>query len=247
MPLEPQALPIHPPAPRAAHRGLCTRLALGACAAWLAGCAATAPTLQTAAPAPAAHATEAAPEPATAPPEPSGALGTLSAASDEPATPPKDLLRDTLAYADRTLGANTTELAREAARLSEADEGKPSRALRLALVLAQTRQPVDTARALGLVQRTLANPAAKDLHPLARLLESRLTQQRRLEDQIDRQAQQLRDAQRRNEQLSERLEAVRAIERSLTTRPPTPANPPATGVTPSGTNGNGNGNGAAKP
>eukprot|EP01034_Spumella_vulgaris_P046204 gene46204-57617_t len=103
------------------------------------------------------------PEPATALPEP------LAAESDEPTTAPKDLLRDTLAYADRTLGASTTDLAREMARLSDLDESKPSRALRLALVLAQTRQPVDTARALGLVQRTLTNPAAQHLHALKQL------------------------------------------------------------------------------
>lgn len=181
------------------------------------------------------HAAEAVAESATAAPEP------LAAESDEPTTPPKDLLRDTLAYADRTLGASSTELARETARLSDLDESKPSRALRLALVLAQTRQPADTARALGLVQRTLTNPAAQDLHPLARLLEARLTQQRRLEEQLERQAQQLRDAQRRNDQLSERLEAVRAIERSLTTRPApaAPAAPPP-GAASGGAGNNGN-------
>ena len=214
------------------------RAALCVCAAWLAGCA-TAPIppnvalVTTAAPA-----IQPTPEPAVAPP------GPLAAESDEPTTPPKDLLRDTLAYADRTLSASSTELARETARLSDLDENKPSRAMRLALVLAQTRQPADTARALGLVQRTLTNPAAQDLHPLARLLEARLTQQRRLEEQLERQAQQLRDAQRRNDQLSERLEAVRAIERSLTTRP-APAAPvtPPPGAAASGAGNNGN----AKP
>ncbi|PJI96242.1 hypothetical protein CLU85_0983 [Acidovorax sp. 69] len=232
---EPHALPTDRPAHWAARWGL---TASCLCAAWLAGCA-TAPTPPNAAPVTAAHAVEAA-EPATAQPEP------LATESDEPTTAAKDLLRDTLAYADRTLGASTTDLARETARLSDLDESKPSRALRLALVLAQTRQPADTARALGLVQRTLANPAAQDLHPLARLLEARLTQQRRLEDQLDRQAQQLREAQRRNDQLSERLEAVRAIERSLTTRPATaPATSPP-GAAASGV-GSSNGNGNAKP
>ena len=223
---EPQALPTLRPAHWAARWGLAASCL---CAAWLTGCA-TAPTPPDVAPvATAAPAVEPTPEPAAAPP------GPLAAESDEPSTPPKDLLRDTLAYADRTLDASSTELAREAARLSDLDENKPSRAMRLALVLAQTRQPVDTARALGLVQRTLANPAAQDLHPLARLLEARLTQQRRLEDQLERQGQQLREAQRRNDQLSERLEAVRAIERSLTTRP-TPAAPatPSPGAAASG-------------
>ena len=224
---EPHALPTRRPARRGIPWYL--RAALCVCAAWLAGCA-TAPIppnvalVTTAAPA-----IQPTPEPAVAPP------GPLAAESDEPTTPPKDLLRDTLAYADRTLSASSTELARETARLSDLDENKPSRAMRLALVLAQTRQPADTARALGLVQRTLTNPAAQDLHPLARLLEARLTQQRRLEEQLERQTQQLRDAQRRNDQLSERLEAVRAIERSLTTRP-TPAAPatPSPGAAASG-------------
>ena len=230
---EPHALPTRRPARRGIPWYL--RAALCVCAAWLAGCA-TAPIppnvalVTTAAPA-----IQPTPEPAVAPP------GPLAAESDEPTTPPKDLLRDTLAYADRTLSASSTELARETARLSDLDENKPSRAMRLALVLAQTRQPADTARALGLVQRTLTNPAAQDLHPLARLLEARLTQQRRLEEQLERQAQQLRDAQRRNDQLSERLEAVRAIERSLTTRPApaAPATPPpGAAASDAGNNGN---------
>ena len=233
---EPHALPTRRPARRGIPWYL--RAALCVCAAWLAGCA-TAPIppnvalVTTAAPA-----IQPTPEPAVAPP------GPLAAESDEPTTPPKDLLRDTLAYADRTLSASSTELARETARLSDLDENKPSRAMRLALVLAQTRQPADTARALGLVQRTLTNTTAKNLPPLARLLEARLTQQRRLEEQLERQAQQLRDAQRRNDQLSERLEAVRAIERSLTTRP-APAAPvtPPPGAAASGAGNNGN----AKP
>jgi hypothetical protein len=132
-----------------------------------------------------------------------------------------------LAQTDRTLRMTSADLTKEIARLTEREESAIENPLLLAVALAQTRQPVDTARALGLVQRVLGNnaPAAQALHPLARLMESRLLQQRRLEDQLDRQSQQLRDAQRRNEQLNERLEAVRAIERSLTTRPtPAPAN-----------------------
>lgn len=134
-----------------------------------------------------------------------------------------------LAQTDRVLKLPPAELAKEIARLGEAEDATPETPLLLATALAQTRQAVDTARALGLVQRVLGNtsPAAQPLHPLARLLEARLLQQRRLEDQLDRQAQQLRDTQRRNDQLSERLEAVRAIERSLSTRPAPAASPSA--------------------
>ncbi len=139
---ESQALLTDRPAHWAARWGLAASCL---CAAWLAGCA-TAPTPPDVAPAIAAPAAQETPESAPAAPEP------LAVESDEPTTPTKDLLRDTLAYADRTLGASTTDLAREMARLSDLDESKPSRALRLALVLAQTRQPVDTARALGLLK-----------------------------------------------------------------------------------------------
>ncbi len=130
-----------------------------------------------------------------------------------------------LAYADRVQRMAAADLAREVTRLSDAEDTLVASPLNLALALAQTRQPVDTARALALVQRLLGqnDAAAQALHPLARLLESRLLQQRRLEEQLERQAQQLRDAQRRTDQLNERLEAVRAIERSMTARPPAPA------------------------
>lgn len=143
-----------------------------------------------------------------------------------------------LTQTDRVLKLTPAELAREIARLSESEDASPDTPLLLATALAQTRQAVDTARALGLVQRVLGNTstAAQPLHPLARLLEARLLQQRRLEDQLDRQAQQLRDSQRRNDQLSERLEAVRAIERSLSTRP-APAPSPSAPAAPAASNG----------
>lgn len=141
-------------------------------------------------------------------------------AAPEP-QPVADPVRQVLAQTDGILRLAPSDLPKEIARLGESEEAAVETPLLLATALAQTRQAVDTARALGLVQRLLANnaPAAQPLHPLARLMEARLLQQRRLEDQMERQAQQLRDAQRRNDQLNERLEAVRAIERSLTTRP----------------------------
>jgi len=131
-----------------------------------------------------------------------------------------------LAYADRVRLLGPAELAAEIGSLGDGGEA-PHLQLQLALALVQTHQPVDTARALGLAQRVAAStqPQAAALQPLARLLAARLLEQRRLEDQSDRQNQQIRDAQRRIEQLSERLEAMRAIERSLTPRSPRPAAP----------------------
>lgn len=146
--------------------------------------------------------------------------------------PLPDPVRGVLEQTDRIVGLSAPDLSKEIARLSAVEEAKPENPLLLAIALSHTRQAVDTARALGLVQRVLdknVSEEARALHPLARLVEARLLQQRRLEDQVEKQSQQLRDAQRRNDQLNERLEAVRAIERSLTTRPASTSSAPAPG------------------
>ncbi|RKR68262.1 hypothetical protein C8C94_2769 [Acidovorax sp. 94] len=213
----PSCLPVHPTNMRALDFPVWVMLL--AAAITLAGCNATAPQA-VAAPVPPMTAPTPTPV-ATESPSPNPAAAT-SAPSD--AAP----VLQVLAQTDRTLRMAPAELAKEIARLGEAEDASVETPLLLATALAQTRQPVDTARALGLVQRVMSNTtaAAQALHPLARLMESRLLQQRRLEDQLERQGQQLREAQRRNDQLNERLEAVRAIERSLTTRPaPLPGAP----------------------
>ena len=50
-------------------------------------------------------------------------------------------------------------------------------------------------------------------------------EQKRVEDQLERQNQQLRDSQRRIDQLNDRIEALRAIERSFARPNPAPAAP----------------------
>jgi len=135
-----------------------------------------------------------------------------------------------LAYADKVRPLNGNELGGEIARLGDPGD-QPLAQVQLALVLAQTRSAPDLARALGLLQRVIANPSseAQSLHPLARLLAVRYQEQRRIEDERDRVAQQLRDSQRRIEQLNDRIEALRAIERSFA-RPNSP--PPAAPAAP---------------
>jgi len=115
-----------------------------------------------------------------------------------------------------------TELNQEVARLG--NPYVPASQLQLALVLAQLRQTPELIRAQELLTRLLANPdaEAQALHPLARLLASRYGEQRRLEDLVEKQNQQTRDVQRRLDQTNERLEALKAIERSMTSRPPPP-------------------------
>lgn len=134
-----------------------------------------------------------------------------------------------LAYADKVRPLGGADLSAEIARVTEQGE-TPAAQMQLAILLAQTRVPADLARALGLLQRVIANPApeAQPLHPLARALAARYVEQRRVEDDRDKQVQQLRDSQRRIDQLNDRIEALRAIERSFA-RPNTPAT-----VTPNG-------------
>lgn len=208
-------------------RGAFLPAAVLALAAVLAGCGTDAG-LQMPAPAPVVATP--APAPTPAPPvaddkEPEDAAPAASADTPAAAAPRPSLVKHLLVYSDQVAALAPPALAAEIARLTPRQEESAQQQLELALALGQTRLPADTARALGLVQRALAQ---KDNAPLvqsfARLLENRYLQQRRLEDQIDRQNNQVRDAQRRNDQLNERLEAMRAIERSLNARPGGPAN-----------------------
>lgn len=130
--------------------------------------------------------------------------------------------------ADRLRTLSVPDLAQEIARLGGTADTTPQRQVLLALALAQTRVPSDLQRAQGVLARVLnnSNEDARVLHPLARLLAAQYNEQRRVDESADRQAQQLRDAQRRIDQLNDRLEAMRAVERSLSARPSGAASAP---------------------
>jgi hypothetical protein len=156
-------------------------------------------------------------------------------ASVPAALPSADAALLLLAYADRMRALSTPELVQEIVRLG--NPSAPSEQLQLALALSQVRQTPELARAQELLNRitSSAAPDAQPLQPLARLLAARYGEQRRVEDQLEKQAQQLRDTQRRLDQTRERLEALKAIERSLTSRLPAPvasATSAATAATP---------------
>jgi hypothetical protein len=134
-----------------------------------------------------------------------------------PAPPPgANALEAAIAYAERVRALAPPDLAQEVQRLGDTPYS-PLRATQLALALGQSRTAANTARAQALLQRVQADATgeAAGLQPFARLLATQLAEQRRADEQAERQTQQLRDAQRRIDQLNERLEAVRAIERSL--------------------------------
>ena len=142
-----------------------------------------------------------------------------------PALDPSAAVLRLLAYADRVRSLTPAELGPELSRLSDARS--PGEHMQQALALAQLRQTPDLIRAQDLLTRVLANasPEAMAYHPLARLLATRFGEQRRFEDLLDKQVQQTREIQRRLDQTAERLEALKAIERSLGARVPAMAAP----------------------
>jgi len=160
------------------------------------------------------------PPPAPLPPAPPPAEPAPPPPPPPPAATTADLAtRQVLAAHERLRTLPAAELAREQARLGDGS-ASPQAAVELALLLVQNQAPADTVRALTLLDGVLKSPTADAWHPVARLLHARLQAQRRLEDALERQHQQARDTQRRIEQLNEKLEALKAIERSLATRPP---------------------------
>lgn len=193
-------------------------------AALLAACTGTPPLASRppAAPAPAPAASSAGANGASA-----AAAAALTAPASAAPTPERDAIVRVLAYFDRVRSQSATELSQEVARLG--NPYVPANQLQLALALGQLRQTPELVRAQELLTRLLANTdaEAQALHPLARLLAARFGEQRRLEDLLDKQTQQTRDVQRRLDQTNERLEALKAIERSLTSRPPAPVAPGA--------------------
>ena len=137
--------------------------------------------------------------------------------------PPADTVTAMLGYADRVQLMSPAELGKEITRLG--DSITPADQVKLSLALSQLHQLPELVRAQELLGRVLANASesAHPLHPLSRLLSSRYGEQRRLSDLLDQQTQQTREVQRKLDQTNERLEALKAIERSLTSRLP-PAN-----------------------
>ena len=149
----------------------------------------------------------------------------------EPARDAQDLAaRHLLATTDRLSALNTADLTAEASRPLEG--ATIEQQMDQALAMSMTHNPGDLARAQGVIDQVLHNntPQADPWRSLARLLAYRLNEQKRAEDTAERSAQQLRDAQRDNQRklddANAKLEALKAIERSLNTRQTPPASAP---------------------
>jgi hypothetical protein len=98
-----------------------------------------------------------------------------------------------------------------------------------AIALGLTHTPGDLQKAQALVDQVIHNtaPQADAWRPPARLLAAMYADQRRAEELAEKNAQALRDAQRESQrkldQVNEKLEQLKAIERSLNTPRPGPA------------------------
>jgi peptidoglycan hydrolase CwlO-like protein len=94
--------------------------------------------------------------------------------------------------------------------------------VRRAMLLAALHGPGDLGRAQGLLDGLIQSAVADDQQykPLAQFLSNTYADLRRQDDAADKLNLQIRDAQRRNDQLNEKLEALKNIERSLSLRPP---------------------------
>ena len=97
----------------------------------------------------------------------------------------------------------------------------PINQVRTAMVLGHPRGQQDFTRALALLEGVLksADPAAAGLHPLARLLADNYMERQKLETQLEKQGQQLKDSQRKAVELQEKIDSLAEIERTLPQRP----------------------------
>ncbi|MCR5885285.1 hypothetical protein LRS03_21470 [Rhizobacter sp. J219] len=185
------------------------------------------------------------PAPAPSPPPVEAPAPPKVVVVQAPAQPePADLAaRRLIAYHEQIRQLSPQDLANEINRLNAAVSATPTAAppdvvLELALALSQQHNGGDVARAVALLE-PITKSSAPELapwQPLARLLLGRVLEQRRLEDALNREATRNRELQRTMQQLNEKLEALKAIERSMANRPtgvPTaPATPPATPTPP---------------
>lgn len=134
-------------------------------------------------------------------------LGACAGQPERGSSPEEIPLRAMLAYYG-TNQRQPTEPGRE--RPGPAD---PYLQMQLAIQLGHTRPP-DLQRASNLLESVMksSHPAAVTLSPLARVLHDQYGERLRLEQQV-------REAQRRGDQLQEKIDALSAIERSLPARP----------------------------
>jgi hypothetical protein len=133
---------------------------------------------------------------------------------------PTDEVGPLLAYHQSLRKMSQGELLKELSGLT-LQQKTPKNLLQSGMVLMLTRSPGDLARAQGQFDAVASSGEAEAnaLKALAQLLSSYCAEQRRLADHADKLNAQLKEGQRKNEQLNDMLEALKAIERGLPVRP----------------------------
>jgi hypothetical protein len=113
------------------------------------------------------------------------------------------------------------ELGRERMVLTAVPQ-TPYTQVRMAMLLGHPRVQQDLGKALSLLDSVLksSDPAAIAFHPLARAVADNYLERTKLDGQLEKQGQQLKDSQRRATELQEKLDSLADIERTLTPRSP---------------------------
>ncbi|HZG20183.1 MAG TPA: hypothetical protein VE092_09225 [Herbaspirillum sp.] len=121
-----------------------------------------------------------------------------------------------LAYNAQLRKMSPTELGRELQRLNSYPAG-PATTVRRAMALSLTRDGIDLAKAEAQLWNVMADRSveAEKLKPLAQLLVGHYSDLRRVADSAEKSSVQLKEAQRKVDQLNDKLEALKNIERTL--------------------------------
>jgi hypothetical protein len=137
-----------------------------------------------------------------------------------PPPPPPDEVGPLLSYHQSLRRMSQGELVKELSGLG-LQQRSPRVTIQMGMALMLTRGTGDLARAQALLDSvaTSADVEAAPFRPLAQLLSSNCAETRRLYDHADKLATQQKENQRRIDQLSEMLEALKTIERTLPARP----------------------------
>jgi hypothetical protein len=125
-----------------------------------------------------------------------------------------------LAYYQNLQRMSAAQLGRERAMLAAVPQS-PGIQVRMAMLLGNPRGQPDLAKALNLLDAVLksSDPVAVGLQPLARLLADSFGERQKLEIQLDKQGQQLKESQRKAGELQEKIDSLADIERTLPQRP----------------------------
>jgi uncharacterized coiled-coil protein SlyX len=161
------------------------------------------------------------------PPPPPPALVCPPPVAAIPVVVPDPQLTALLAYQARIHQQSPPDLSKSLQELN-AQATSGTVALERAMVLAAFHNNGDLGRAQALAEGVLQSNDEEDqrLKPLAQSMAATYADARKQDETIDRLNQQLRDNQRRSDQLNDKLEALKNIERTLSGRP-APTAPPA--------------------